>query len=120
MKVSKNIGGVLGPTMVVMNITEVINFGIWEVNNPALTYLNGMIIFAAGIAILRAHHQWSRDWTLLVTLYGWILTLGGLFRMAMPRANQLEPSVGAYVVIALLLSGASIMTFKSYQPDRAE
>ena len=115
MNVSKNIGAVVGPTMMVMNITEVINFGIWEVNNPALTYLNGMIILAAGIAILRTHHQWRRDWTLLVTLYGWILTLGGLFRMFMPRANQLEPSLGAFAVIALLFTGAAVMTFKSYQ-----
>ena len=56
-------------------------------SNPApvvLIYLNGTLLFVAGLSIVRAHNQWKADWPVLVTLMGWFAIVGGLFRMFDP------------------------------------
>ncbi len=111
---SRNIGAVLGPTLIVVTLSEWINFGIWSENLPALTYLNGMILFVAGMAIIRFHSRWRPLWTLSITVVGWLLVAGGLFRLFMPAAPQAEPGVFAYGFIILLGALGVLMIIKSY------
>jgi hypothetical protein len=35
-------------------------------------------VFAAGLAIARAHNLWTRDWRVLVALVGWLGMLAGV------------------------------------------
>ena len=42
---SRELAKLVGPIIVVMTISEMINFQIWQVNIPSLTYLNGMLLF---------------------------------------------------------------------------
>ncbi len=111
---SRNIGAVLGPTLIAVTLSEWINFGIWTENLPPLTYLNGMILFAAGMAIIRFHSRWRPLWTLSITIAGWLMAAGGLFRLFLPAAPQAEPGVFAYGLIVFLGALGALMTFKSY------
>ncbi len=113
-QLSRNIGAVLGPTLIAVTLSEVINFGVWTENIPALTYLNGMMLFAAGLAIVRFHSRWRPVWTLSITAVGWLMLAGGVFRLFFPTAPQAEPGLAAYAFIALLAALGAIMTFKSY------
>ena len=113
-RLSRTIGGVLGPTLIAVTLSEGMNFGIWTENLPPLTYLNGMILFAAGMAIIRFHSRWRPLWTLSITLVGWIMLAGGLFRLFLPAAPQAEPGLFAYGFIVLLGTLGVIMTVKSY------
>ncbi len=45
-------------------------------------------MFVGGLAIVRAHNRWQRDWTVLATLVGWFFLLLGLFRMFAAGAHQ--------------------------------
>lgn len=39
----------------------------------------------AGLSIVNTHNVWALDWSLIVTLLGWALFLGGAVRIALSR-----------------------------------
>src|ERR1700732_2051852 len=47
---------------------------------PPLVYRSGVLLLVASLAIIRVHHRWAHDWTVLVTLAGWFGVVPGLFR----------------------------------------
>src|SRR5262249_13147441 len=50
---TENLAAVLGPTLMALTASEALNYHIWDTRFPAVTYLNGLVIFAAAVAILR-------------------------------------------------------------------
>lgn len=52
--------------------------------SEALIYLSGVLILVTGLAIVIAHNRWAWDWTLIITIFGWMAILGGIFRMTYP------------------------------------
>jgi len=75
-------------------------------------------MFIAGLAIVRTHNHWQRNWTVLVTLSGWFFLLLGLFRMFAAGLYQRQSaSAGTtlfMVLEAILLVFALTMTYKAY------
>jgi len=114
---SKQIAGLIGPTIVVLTISEMLNFHIWATNFPQLTYLNGLMLFVAGLSIIRAHNRWVRDWSIFVTLAGWFVFLGGLFRMFAPEAQQAPHNTSTFAVMSILLGIGVLLTFKAYSRE---
>lgn len=47
---------------------------------PPVVYLSGTLLFVAGLAIVRVHNRCARDWTVLLTLTGWMAIGLGLVR----------------------------------------
>jgi hypothetical protein len=116
---SEQIAGFLGPTLLVIALSEAKNLHIWEAGDAPLAYLAGLVWFLGGLAIVRLHNRWSTGWPVAITLVGWFLLLGGLFRLLFPdlqQGNQNTPAVGAYAVDAVLLALGVLMTFKVYGP----
>jgi hypothetical protein len=117
---SKRIAGLLGPTLLAISITEWMNLDVFTAAiGPAFgphVYLNGTLLFVAGLAIVRAHNYWTRSWPVLITLVGWMVMAGGLSRMVAPVSAQVagqRPAVVYGSLIALLLIGI-VLTFESY------
>jgi hypothetical protein len=50
-----------------------------------LVLITGVLALAAGLSIVNTHNVWVLDWTLIVTLLGWALVLGGASRIVAPR-----------------------------------
>jgi hypothetical protein len=113
---SKRIAGLIGPTLMVLNISEALNLHIWETNIPPITYLNGLLFFIAGLAIVRAHNRWEPSWVTLVTFAGWAAMVLGCFRMFAPEAQQAGESLGTYIGIFLIFLVGTYLTFKAYVP----
>ena len=69
---SRRIAGVLGPTMIVMIASEfpLVQPHLYDAQIPPVVYLSGVLLFVAGLAIVRTHNRWRADWTVLVTLSG--------------------------------------------------
>ena len=117
---SKPIAGILGPTAVAMALSEnpVVQPHLYDAQIPPVVYLSGVVMFVCGLAIIRAHGHWVRDWTALVTLSGWYLLALGLFRMFGAVVYQKgAANTGAAVFLVLegiLLVCGLIMTFKAY------
>jgi uncharacterized membrane protein YoaK (UPF0700 family) len=83
---------------------------------PVVVYLNGMLLFIAGLVVLRLHRRWSRSWPAAVTLAGWLILVAGLLRMALPEAPQPRDGLLATSVVAFVLGYGSLLTWLGYRP----
>jgi hypothetical protein len=117
---SKRIAGLLGPTLIAIAVTEAINLRflitfIGPAHAP-LVYLNGTLLFVAGLSIVRAHNRWTGGWPVLVTLVGWFAMLGGLIRMIAPLSAQraAENITGVSALLIVLLAIGILLTLKAY------
>lgn len=121
---SKRIAALVGPTLVAMIVSEfpLVQPHLYDAQIPPVVYLSGVLMFVGGLAIIRAHHHWTRDWTALVTLSGWFGLVLGLFRMFAAGAYQRQSArTNATVFVAVetfLLVIGLVMTFKAYSRDR--
>jgi len=110
----------VGPTLAAMLISEfpLVQPHLYDAQIPPVVYLSGTLMFIAGLAIVRAHNHWARNWTVLVTLSGWFFLLLGLFRMFAAGFYQRESastSTTLFMVLeAILLILALTMTYKAY------
>jgi len=117
---SVRIAGLLGPTLVALTVTEWLNLDVLlAAAGPSFgphVYLNGTLLFIAGLALVRVHNVWVRGWQVLITLVGWFAMLAGLGRMARPLAAQAageNPAVLCGSLVTLLIIGV-VLSFKAY------
>jgi len=117
---SSRVAGLLGPSLIAICVTEWMNLDVFAAAiGPSFAphvYLDGTLLFVAGLAIVRAHNYWTRDWPVLITVVGWLGMLAGLTRMAAPVSAQQagqRPIVVYGSLVALLAIGA-VLTFKAY------
>jgi hypothetical protein len=111
---TKQLAGLIGPTMIAIGITEAMNMDVFANQIAPVVYLNGAILFVAGLAVVRANNLWTWRWPVIITLTGWI-TLGiGLWRMAVPDAPQAAENVVTYVVLATIGAIGVILSVKAY------
>jgi hypothetical protein len=126
---SKTIAGLIGPTLVALAAAMLLNFSsvpalAEQISRDAgLIFLSGILLFVAGLAIVRTHNIWAGGWPVLVTVLGWLAVLGGLFRVLFPtRFAAMAAAVGqssgwliAWAVVFLVLG--AFLTFKGYSRD---
>ena len=120
MTLSKRIGGILGPALMAMIASEfpLVQPHLYDEQTPPVVYLSGVLAFVAGLAIVRWHNVWRRDWTLLVTLSGWFLLLLGLARMfaaSFYRRTSANASPEVFMLVeGLLFVTVLFVTIKAY------
>ena len=117
---SKRIGALVGPSLLAIVSSELpfVQPHLYDEQTPPVVYLSGTLLVVAGLALVRAHNRWRRDWTTLVTLVGWgALALGllrmfaaGTYRAHAPSLLPLEMAVEG-----LLLTVGAVITFQSYR-----
>ncbi|HEX4950832.1 MAG TPA: hypothetical protein VFZ34_29495 [Blastocatellia bacterium] len=115
---SKQIAGLIGPSLVVITISETINAHIWATNIAPCIHLNGGLLFVAGLAIVRAHNRWVRGWTVMVTLVGWFVMLLGLLRMFAPGLvlKGVQSTGSAFIAPTMSVLAIGIfLTFQAYR-----
>ena len=129
MTASKTIAGLIGPTLVALGLAMLLNLGSMPAiaaqipRDPALIFVSGILLFVAGLAIVRAHNVWSGGWPVLVTVLGWVALVGGMARMFFPiRLAGIAAQMGAsrallvgVAIVFLLLGG--FLCFKAYTHD---
>ncbi len=126
MQTSQSIARLMGPVLAVIGIGMLTNQATYRemagqfLAGYPLIYFSGILALLAGLAILNAHHVWTRDWRSLITLLGWVLAMAGSFRIIAPQfVNFVGTSVlaheGFFVgagIVLLALGG--FLTFKGY------
>src|SRR5689334_22821359 len=108
------LAGLIGPTMIAVSVTEAINIHMFEQQIAPVVYLDGAILFAVGVALVRAHNRWSWTWPTLITITAWVLLLGGLYRMIAPGAPQAAAGAASYAMFALLAAVGAFLSYKGY------
>jgi hypothetical protein len=118
---SKQIAGLVGPTLVAMLVSEfpLVQPHLYDSQIPPVVYLSGVLIFVAGLAVVRVHNLWVRNWAVLLTLTGWFFLVLGLIRMfAAGQYHQAAAGTSSTVFMALeivLLIVALILTYQGYR-----
>lgn len=122
MEKSKSIAKIVGPTLIVMVFSEMRfwNPTLYDTQIVPLIYLNGMILFVSGLAIIINHNVWVYSWQTIVTIIGYICMLIGLLRMLFSEiqksAFKNDNSIMILEVVLILIG--VILTLKAYSPIR--
>ncbi len=118
---SRQIAGLVGPTLVAMLLSEfpLVQPHLYDSQIPPVVYLSGVLMFVAGLAVVRVHNLWVRNWAILVTMTGWFFLLLGLVRM-FAASQYHQATVGTSSTVFMLLEGvlmviALIITYQGYR-----
>ena len=52
-------------------------------------YFGGFLAIIFGFLLLHFHGEWTNDWTILITIIGWIAILKGIMLLAFPKITLL-------------------------------
>jgi uncharacterized membrane protein len=52
--------------------------------STALIYISGLITFVTGLAIVLFHNLWVADWRVIITIFGWITLIKGVWLTVFP------------------------------------
>ena len=91
MQTSIFLAKLIGPVMIVIGLVVLIHQEEFRklsqefIGSRALLFLSGLVMLPAGIAILIVHNVWRLDWRVLITILGWLMTIGGAIRLLAPR-----------------------------------
>jgi hypothetical protein len=90
MSTSVFIARLIGPVMLVIGLAVFANQRAFRelaeefLASRALTFLSGLIIMPAGLAIVLTHNIWAIDGRVMITVFGWANAIGGAVRLAAP------------------------------------
>ena len=118
MPLTRTIARILGPALIAIAVTEAFNLDAFAGNIAPVVYLDGTLLFIAGLAIVQAHNIWTRGGSVLVTVAGWTCVLAGLYRMAVPEGPQLSAGAATDAVFALIIAAGAILAWQGYGPRR--
>ena len=120
---SRQIAGLLGPVLSAALIAEfpLVQPHLYDAQIPPVVYLSGVLLFVAGLAIVRAHNLWVRAWPVLITVTGWFCLILGLIRMfAAGQYRQTSAGVSSTTFMAIegiLLVVALVITYYGYRRE---
>lgn len=74
------------------------------VKSQGLTMVTGIFTLILGMILVEVHNVWEQNWTVLVTLIGWIALIKGVLLVAFPQAiGSFKPVVKNQQVIGMLM-----------------
>jgi hypothetical protein len=121
------IARLIGPLFAAVGVGMIVNATFYATavgegaHSPVLIAISGIATLLAGLAILNAHHAWTADWRVLVTLIGWLFIIVGLLRLILPKfVETAAPAVysgpaAEMVAGAIILVVGAILSFASYR-----
>jgi len=57
--------------------------------SPALTFITGLVTLILGMLVIQYHNIWVKDWTVLITIFGWAGAIKGVMFIAFPGGLKL-------------------------------
>jgi hypothetical protein len=54
--------------------------------SQGLTFVSGFITLIIGMLLVHYHNIWLKDWTVLITIIGWVTLLKGFMLIAFPQS----------------------------------
>ena len=104
----------IGPPLIAAGVGVLFNGEVFRalyeqfVISPALLYLSGVIALPVGLAIVLSHNVWTKDWRVIVTVFGWLMVIGGAARMVAPQLAQIAGGLVIDTPYTLTVSGVVI------------
>jgi len=106
------IAKLLGPFFLVVGVGMLVNQSVYQamisefLRSAALVYLSGILSLFAGLAIVNVHNSWISGWSVVITVIGWLMLIGGIVRLVLPQlaiglGTTVYGSSAALVIVAL-------------------
>ena len=101
MERSRFIAKLIGPICIAGGAGMLFNTAVFKamfergLHDHLLIYIAGLLALTSGLAILALHNKWECNWTVIITLFGWLATIGGIVRMVAP---QLIERIGERII----------------------
>ncbi len=126
MQKSQAIARLIGPVLCAVGLGMLTNGATYRVMGGQFLatypfiYFSGILILVSGLFILNNHNVWTPDWRSVITVLGWLMCIGGVFRILAP---QLVVFLGTAVLAhsgffvgagIVLLALGGFLTFKGY------
>ena len=115
---SVSLARLIGPSLAVFSVTEMINSQVWAGNTAAGVYFNGCVLFVCGLGIVQNHSIWGPKWPTIITLLGWGAIVLGLIRMIAPErvlAGAIRTSKNRLMAVPAMLFPIGIwLTVKGF------
>jgi hypothetical protein len=129
MERSRFIAKLIGPICIAGGAGMLFNTAVFKamfergLHDHLLIYIAGVIALTSGLAIVALHNTWQCNWTVLITLFGWLATIGGIVRMVAPQfieqlGERIIANANFFVIdgwIAVLL-GVLLSYFAYFDP----
>ena len=84
----------IGPVLLAIGVGLLVNSAAYRtmaeegLRSRVLIYLTGVLTMTAGLAVVINHSVWAADWRVIITLLGWLATIGGAVRIVCPQASE--------------------------------
>ena len=94
MERSRFIAKLIGPICIAGGLGMLFNTAVYKamfdhaLHNHVLIYLSGIAAMTIGLAVIAAHNRWQWDWTVIITLFGWVALIGGIVRTVAPQTVE--------------------------------
>ena len=77
--------------------------------SPGLSYLGGLIALWLGFMMVNYHNVWVSNWTVVITILGWLTLLKGMVLLIFPKwaigvaGKYKAENTGIFTVMSLVL-----------------
>jgi uncharacterized protein YjeT (DUF2065 family) len=89
--------------------------------SAALTYFGGVMALFFGLLIIQFHNNWAADWTVIITLFGWLGLVKGACLLLIPgqvkkfAARYYQGSTRPLIIQSLIIIAIGVLLmFKGY------
>lgn len=85
------IAKILGPYCIIIAVGFLFNLKSYQkimkdfCENSALLYLGGILALLFGLLILLFHNVWAANWTVIITIFGWLALIKGVWLIIFPN-----------------------------------
>src|SRR5262245_59895735 len=116
----------LGPVIIAIGIGLLANADHYRrmaeegLRSPVLIYVTGVLTMLGGLAVVLHHNVWAADWRVLITLLGWLATIGGAVRILLPQKSEpmgrwfLKHRHGMTIAAVVWLAIGAVLCFYGY------
>lgn len=79
--------------------------------NSGVMYIGGVMALVIGFLIISSHNIWVKDWTVIITVLGWLAVVKGVMLLVFPKAmlnfskGLMKKNLTIISVIVLILGG---------------
>jgi hypothetical protein len=80
----------LGPYCIIVSAGILFNLRIYQkliedfFKNSAILYMGGILALFFGLLIVLFHNVWEASWTVIITIFGWIGIIKGIWLIVFP------------------------------------
>jgi len=118
------IGRILGTFLFIFSISMLIDFKHYKkvakdlMSHGDTLAISGTISTLVGLIVVIFHNWWDQEWSMIITIVGWIILIIGVIRLLFPRsvmkwAKSLTDNGLMWILWIILIVGAYIM-YMSY------